>query len=91
MINLNSSHLDFHRHVRYFSKYVVENCKLAPFFFKYYSFTKIEQVIQAYDKGPALTLTFGHDRSLTVCFTKARAELNFFPSDHDQITIMNGT
>ena len=22
---------------------------------------------------------------------KARVELNFFPSDHDQITIMNGT
>ena len=51
---------------------IVGNYKLAPFFFKYYSFTKIEQVIQAYDKGPALTLTFGHDRSLTVCFTVNR-------------------
>ena len=37
-MNLNSTHLDFHRHVRYFSKYVVENYKLAPFFFKYLLF-----------------------------------------------------
>ena len=34
---------------------------------------------------------FSSSTNFEVAWIKARAELNFFPSDHDQITIMNGT